>query len=93
MPLAKGTTIRLPKDHKEQVSADTTLGEFAKHTEDKPMTIFELNSETLKMPQGLPTGTEIRLPQRNLPAVLAFGALAVILIAVGFGWLLKTKDA
>jgi hypothetical protein len=91
VPLSKGTKIELSKDRNETVKADTTLGEFAKQTEDKPTTIYELNSEKLPMPSGLPVGIEMRLPQRNSPAVLAFAALSAILIAVGFGWILKTK--
>jgi hypothetical protein len=32
------------------------------------------------------------MPQRNAPALAAFGALAIILSAVGLGWILKAKD-
>jgi hypothetical protein len=95
VPLKKETTLELPGNEQAIVEKDTTLGEFAKNklnSEAQAGSLFDLNSETLELPDGLPAGAEMRMPQRNAPALAAFGALAIILSAVGLGWILKAKD-
>jgi hypothetical protein len=70
-----------------------TLGEFAKKTLDAPekaASLFDLNSDRLRSPQGLPAGVEMRLPQKNFPSLIAFAVLALILLVVGFGWIFKS---
>ena len=42
-----------------------------------------LNAEKLKLPEQLPVGAQIALPQRNAPALILFSILAVLLLAVG----------
>ena len=93
--MPKGAKLSLPGNESYQVPADTTLAEVAKEklgSEDKVTLLFEINSDRLKRSELLPAGTEMKLPQHNLPALIAFAILAVVLISVGCGWLLKTKE-
>ncbi len=93
VPLRKGMTLNLPGDKTEQVEADMTLGEFAKITlgePEKAASLFDLNSDRLRPPRSLPIGVEMRLPQHNYPALIAFAVLALILMMVGFGWIFKS---
>ena len=95
VPLRKGMTINVPGDKPAEVEADTTLGEFAKTvlgSEDKAASLLELNSDRLRPPQGLPAEVKVRLPQQNLPSLIAFAALALILMTVGFGWIFKSTS-
>ena len=48
-----------------------------------------LNADKLKLPEQLPVGAEIALPQRNSPALILFSILAGLLLAVGAGWWLR----
>jgi putative OPT family oligopeptide transporter len=93
-PVPAGMVLNLPGDKTEQVKSDTTLGDFAKTvlgSEGQAETLFELNSDRLRLPQDLPVGVEVKLPQHNYPALIAFGILALILMMVGFGWILKSQ--
>jgi putative OPT family oligopeptide transporter len=93
VPLRKGMTLNLPGDKTGQVDADMTLGEFAKKVlgePEKAASLFELNSDRLRPPQGLPAGVEMRLPQKNFPSLIAFAVLALLLMVVGFGWIFKS---
>ncbi|MGD0383354.1 MAG: oligopeptide transporter, OPT family [Thermoguttaceae bacterium] len=95
VPLRKGMTLNLPGEKPAEVEADTTLGEFAKNvlgSEDKAASLLDLNSDRLRPPQGLPAGVEVRLPQQNIPSLIAFAALALILMTVGFGWIFKSTS-
>jgi putative OPT family oligopeptide transporter len=94
-PLRKGMTLNLPGDKTAVVEADATLGEFAEKTlgaPDKAAALLDLNSDRLKPAQGLPVGVEVKLPQHNYPSLIAFGALALILLLVGFGWIFKSQN-
>jgi hypothetical protein len=76
---------------------DMTLAEVAKENlgsdeNDKVRLLFDINTERVKLPAALPADTAMRMPQRNSPALIAFGVLALLLILVGRGWLLKTKE-
>ena len=91
--LPRGIILNLPGDKTQQLEADTTLGEFAKtvlDSEEKAALLFELNSDRLRLPQGLPAGVEVKLPQWNAPSLIAFAVLALVLMMVGFGWILKS---
>jgi hypothetical protein len=93
VPVPAGMMLNLPGDKTEQIKSNTTLGDFAKAmlgSEDKAVSLFELNSDRLRPPQGLPAGVEVRLPQQNIPSLIAFAALALILMTVGFGWIFKS---
>ncbi len=93
VPIPAGMTLNLPGDKTEQVKSNTTLGDIAKTelgSEDKAASLFELNSDRLRPPRSLPIGTEMRLPQHNYPALIAFAVLALLLMVVGFGWIFKS---
>jgi len=93
VPLPAGMVLNMPGDKTEQIRSETTLGEFAKtvlNAEDKAASLLELNSDRLRLPQGLPVGVEMRLPQHTYPSLIAFAILASILMVVGFGWIFKS---
>jgi putative OPT family oligopeptide transporter len=93
VPVAKGTTLKLPQDEQYLVPADATLAEVAEEalgSSDRASSLFDLNKEQLKLPEGLPAGAALKVPQRNAPALLAFAVLTVFLVLVGVGWLMKS---
>ena len=47
--------------------------------------VWELNADRLRVTPE----TRVRMPQHNLPAMVAFSLLALFLAAVGVGWFLK----
>jgi putative OPT family oligopeptide transporter len=92
--VTKGTTLKLPKNEKYVVPADTFLFEAAEQSvgsADKASLLFDLNDDQLKLPKSLPPEAALKIPQWNAPALIAFVLLAVFLVLVGRGWLLKTK--
>ena len=91
----KGTTLNLPRDEHYAVPADAFLSEVAEDSvgsADKASLLFDLNESQLKLPKSLPPEASLKIPQWNAPALVAFGLLALFLVLVGRGWLLKTKD-
>ena len=58
---------------------------------DRAQKLYELNQEELTPKVSLPAGAQIKVPQRILPALAAFGLLVLFLLAVGLGWLFKTE--
>ncbi len=94
VPLRRGMRLRLPDDKDQQVEADITLEEFAKKVlgdSGKAAMLFELNASRLQLPQALPEGVALRLPQQNAPSLIAFAVLMVLLTVVGFGWIFKSS--
>jgi hypothetical protein len=94
-PLRRGMQLNMPGDKVQQVETDMTLGEFAKNvlgSPDKAASLFEMNSNRLRPPPGLPAGVEMRLPQHNFPSLIAFAVLAATLMMVGFGWIFKSQN-
>ena len=92
-PVPAGMMLNLPGDKTEQMKSNTTLGEFAQTvlgSPDKAESLFELNSDRLRLPQDLPVGVEVKLPQHNYPSLIAFAVLALLLMVVGFGWIFKS---
>lgn len=90
--VTKGTILDLPKNERYEVPADAFLGEIAQQTlgsSDQASLLFDLNEERLRLPEALPSDAVLKVPQKNLPALAAFGALAVFLVLVGRGWVLK----
>lgn len=76
-----------------EVKETKTLGEIASvalRDPEKAQKLFELNKEALTPKVILPKGAELKVPQKNLPAVVAFGLLTLFLVLVGLGWVLKT---
>jgi hypothetical protein len=70
----------------------TMLGDFASQIqgdEDKAAAIFENNKDRLKLPEKLPKGAAIKLPQRDLTALIASGFMVLFLLLVGLGVFLK----
>ncbi len=93
--VTKGTTLKLPEDKEYVVPADAFLSEVAKQSlgsADKASLLFDLNDKKLKLPKSLPPEASLKIPQSNAPALVAFSLIAVFLILVGRGWLLKTKS-
>lgn len=91
--VARGIALTTTGDQAYRVPADTTLGEIAREVEgsiDRAGLLFDLNQKQLKLPDHLPVGAALALPQRNLPAVAAFSLLTGLLVLVGLGWLLRT---
>jgi hypothetical protein len=91
----QGTVLKLPKGQTLNVPADRSLGELAKEMLGRSLRaplLYDLNVEKLKMPETLPAGARLRLPQREWPALLAFSALALVLVMVGIGrWMLPGR--
>ncbi len=90
----QGTTeLKLPDGKAFKVTPGTPLGEVARAalgTPDKAAKLYKANEDKLQPPVKLPAGTELRVPQRNAPALAVFGVLVVFLVLVGGGWLLRS---
>jgi putative OPT family oligopeptide transporter len=90
-------TRRLTADEDIAVPAGTqTLGDFASKvlgSSDKAATVFDNNKDKLKLPENLAPGTVLNVPQRDLTALLAAGAMVLFLLLVGLGVFLKTSPA
>jgi hypothetical protein len=73
------------------VAQTELLGQVAAatlHHEDQAGTLFDLNTDQLKLPDAWPAGADLHVPQRDLPGVLTFAALVLVLTLVGLGrWL------
>lgn len=84
-----GTVLKLPEGQPDYTAAaDTHLKDVAGEVfgrERKARKVFDKNKDTLKLPEALPAGAELNLPQTDWPAWMAFAALAVFLFAVGAG--------
>ncbi len=91
----KGEAASLAKDvapNTYTANADTTLGQVAQEVEGSPRRaslLLTMNADKLKLPDQLPVGAKISLPQWTSPAAILFSILAVVLLAVGAGWLLR----
>jgi hypothetical protein len=75
-------------------SGVTTLGNFATTelgNSDKAITVFDNNKDRLKLPKTLPAGAVLKVPQRDLTAAIAAGAMVLFLLLVGLGVFLKTS--
>jgi putative OPT family oligopeptide transporter len=87
-----GLVLRLPKETTFTASEETTLDDVARKTLNSPekaSLLFDLNHERLRQPDRLAVGTELRMPAHDWPALAAFSALGIVLIAVGLGWSLR----
>ncbi len=88
------TMVKLPQNGRFMSAVDSTLGEVAQetlHSPNKASLLFDLNQDRLKLPDSLPPGVMLKIPQRNAPALIAFLLLAVFLAAVGTGWIMRPK--
>jgi putative OPT family oligopeptide transporter len=89
-PVPAGIVLRLPSDKSYQVPRNETLGAVSKElykTEDKAQQLLDLNENIIPIPNRLPPDTMLKLPQHTWPSLTAFGALAMLLLLVGLGWL------
>jgi hypothetical protein len=89
-----GASRRLAADEDIPVPEGVkTLGEFAGRvlgSPDKAASLLDNNKDTLKLPEKLPAGAELKVPQRDLTALLAAGSLVLFLLLVSLGFFLKT---
>jgi putative OPT family oligopeptide transporter len=72
----------------------TRLGEYANvllGDPDKAASIFESNKDRIKLPETLPAGAVLKVPQRDRTALFAAGLLVLFLLLVGMGFLLRTS--
>jgi acyl-CoA reductase-like NAD-dependent aldehyde dehydrogenase len=91
----KGMMLNLPENQRYEAPADAALIEVAEQalgSGDKASLLFDLNENRLKLPEGLPSGVLLKIPQRNAPALIAFALLAALLAAVGVGWIMKPSE-
>jgi putative OPT family oligopeptide transporter len=72
----------------EAVSLAVLAGQLL-GTADKASLLFDLNDKVLQLPKTLPAGTDMKLPQHNNLALIAFGIIVLFLALVGLGWLLR----
>jgi uncharacterized oligopeptide transporter (OPT) family protein len=94
--VGKGAKLKLPDEQFHAVNQDKTLGEIAQKllgSRDKAQELLGLNEDTLKLPNELPPGAELKVPQRQWPALVWFGGLVLLLVSVGMGWVLQTPAA
>jgi hypothetical protein len=91
--LASGTTLTLLDGSKATVETPMSLKAFALEkykNPEKAAELYESNKETLKPPESLPAGAVLMVPQRDLTALIAAGAMVLFLLLVGLGVLLKS---
>jgi hypothetical protein len=77
-------------------SGVTTLGDFAGKVlgnPDKAASVFENNKDKLKLPEKLPAGAVLNVPQRDQTALIVAGAMVLFLLLVGLGMFLKTPSS
>ncbi|HKD37213.1 MAG TPA: hypothetical protein VKB78_10440, partial [Pirellulales bacterium] len=89
-PVPAGTAVKLPSGETYVAPRNEKLGDLAKEvlkSESKATLLLDLNEDRIQPPQQLEPGTMLKLPQRTLPALAAFSVLALLLLAVGVGWL------
>jgi hypothetical protein len=86
--LPSRTTLALPGGQTGATSSATSLKQYANDvlgSPDKAAELLELNADHLRVTPE----TRVRMPQHNLPAMVAFSLLALFLATVGVGWFLK----
>jgi putative OPT family oligopeptide transporter len=90
-----GTELDLPGKKIYVAPRRMTLREVAAGEaggQENAPSLLDLNKSRLKLPDRLPVGTALKIPQRNAPALAAFAVLAVVLTLVGLGWIMKDKQ-
>jgi putative OPT family oligopeptide transporter len=86
-----GTVLSIGGGKTHEVASETYLGEVAKAIKGSPekaSLLLDLNKDKLKVPEQVPVGATLKIPQRTAPALIAFGVLILFLVLVGMGWLL-----
>ncbi len=88
----QGMQLILPEKKTYTVQKSETLGDIAKETlgsTDEATHLLDLNDQKLRLPNSLPVGATVRLPQHNWPSLAIFGVLVLLLAVVGMGWLMQ----
>ncbi len=96
MDVKAGTTLKLPGGKGYTAQQDTTLGAAAKELlgdENEAKQLLELNEEVVPLPKALPADSPIKVPQETWPALAAFGALALLLLLVGLGYIMRGNNS
>jgi putative OPT family oligopeptide transporter len=91
-----GASLKLPGDRQYHVEQATLLRDIATTVTgdpEKSQSLLQLNESQLTLPEKLPAGAAIKLPQENGPAFIAFGLLVLFLVFVGLGWVLRPPPA
>src|SRR5262249_41922956 len=81
----KGTVLKLPGNQTYTTKETEMLSEVAKREQgspDKAKQLFDLNEDKLKLPDKLPVGATLQLPQHNTPALIMFALLVLFLALV-----------
>jgi LysM repeat protein len=92
MPVPAGTNLKKPGNEVYVVHEATTLGKLAEQEKQPATVLADLNPQ-LRPPERLPPGNPVKVPQREWPAMAAFGLLTALLAAVGLGWWMAPKAA
>lgn len=90
-----GTELTTAGKKNFQAAKETTLQELAREHLGRgyfAQALFQSNPGKLKLPESLPAGTELKLPQEKWPAVAWFLGLIAILGITGAGWLFSTQE-
>ena len=94
VPVTAGTKLQLPGDKKFTAPEAATLGQIAAEklgSADKAGQLLEMNAKALPKLERLPPETRLKVPQRTWPAVVAFGFMTLLLLAVGMGWIRRGR--
>ena len=81
-----GTRLKLPDDTNAVVQQQKSLGDVAKDLLGKAgeaSRLLDLNDKTISLPNRLPDGTALKVPQRNWPAIAIFSMLSILLLFIG----------
>jgi hypothetical protein len=106
-PLAPAPLLASAALYPNRIREDITLGELAQEklgSTDEALALWEKNEKELKLPdksttgiarldlpETLPAGATLKIPQKEWPALIAFALLILFLAAVGTGKLLKGR--
>jgi hypothetical protein len=97
--VGKGTSLALTTNKEKPphvVAENMRLGKLVDELAAKGISItsdelLELNPNAFRPPQTLPTGAELRLPQKTWPALVAFALLSIVLILLAIRPTAKTE--
>lgn len=95
VPVARGTTLRLPNGQTYAADEDMTLGAVAKETlgsEDKAPGLMKVNENKLRPATTIPAGEVLEIPRPEWPAAVAFSGLVLFLTVVGAGFLFRPPE-
>jgi putative OPT family oligopeptide transporter len=107
-PMAPSPLLAALALYPNRIREDITLGELAQEklgSTDEALALWDKNEKELKlpdkstsgiarldMPETLPAGATLKIPQKDWPAEIAFALLILFLAGVGTGKLLKARS-